>query len=97
MWLSVDAMCAGDYESGKQWSCSAFRPAPGRDGAPARFSVSEPWLFKRAPVVLITLSLGTHTDAGAHIRECEAALTERGKALARTQLLALMKCNRAGR
>lgn len=36
-------------------------------------------MFKRAPAVLITLSLGalTHTDAGTHICECTAALVER--------------------
>lgn len=68
-------------------------------GALARFSASEPCLFKRAPVVLITLSLGTLTltDAVAHIRECTAALVDtREGALACTQLPALMMSYRAG-
>lgn len=80
MWLSPDATWAGDYETGKHWSF-AFPPSSGRVGARAHFSASEPWLFKRAPAVLITLSLGTlmHTDAGAHICECTAALVDRGK------------------
>lgn len=56
-------------------SCSGFFCAPGSTGAPAHFSASEPWLFKLAPVVLITLSPGTftHTDAGSHNRERTAA------------------------
>ena len=70
-------------------------PALWRVEALARFSATEPWLFKRAPAVLITLSLGTpaHTDASTHVFLNAYRLEE---AVARTQLLALMECNRAG-
>lgn len=70
-------------------------PALWRAEARARFSATEPWLFKRAPAVLITLSLGTpaHTDASTRVFERVDRLEE---AVARTQLLALMECNRAG-
>lgn len=73
-------MWATDYEVGKHWSCFASTSALGRVRAGAHFSASEPWLFKRAPAVLITLSLGAlaHTDADTHICECTAALVERG-------------------
>lgn len=66
-------------------TATALRPTPPppRVGALARFSASEPWLFKRAPAVLITLSLGTltHTDAGAYTRECATALVKGKKHL----------------
>lgn len=41
--------------------------AAGRVGASAHFSVSEPRLFKRAPAVLITHSLGALTHSTQHV------------------------------
>lgn len=69
--------------------------ALGSAGAPVCFFTSEPWLFKLAPAVLITLSprhihAYRHTQLRVHGNTCRY----RGKE-AHGQLLDLMKCNGA--
>lgn len=56
----------GDHRTGKHRSFCPSCFASESIEAPARLFASEPWLLKLAPVVLITLSLGTFepTDAG---------------------------------
>lgn len=78
--------------------CSAHSGGGKRRGSLS--SASEPWLSKRAPAVLITLSLGTlvhtHTQAGVHGHECVEAPVDGGKEeLVCTYLLDLMKRSRA--
>lgn len=77
--------------------------AAGRVGASAHFSVSEPRLFKRAPVVLITHSLGVLTHSTQHTAHntllcmCESTTVHvggggGGGGNSRTHLSALVWC-----
>lgn len=76
MWPSLARRA--DDEAPRQF---CLTKAAGRVGASAHFSVSEPRSFKRAPVVLITPSLGTLTHSTQHVaaRESTTALEEGGK------------------